>query len=310
MKPLQYKELQGNWASVALPINPDDSIDYGRLEEEIDFLVTAGVNGVYTNGTAGEFYTQNEEEFERVSSLVACSCEKMHVPFQLGASHMSAQLSLERIKRAKTFQPGAIQVILADWFPLTREETIACLNRMAEVADPIGLVLYNPPHAKRVLQPEEYSHLKKAVPNLIGIKVADGDSAWYETMKRHCAELAIFVPGHHLATGVMHGAAGSYSNVACLHPVGAQKWYDMMKHDMSQALDVERRIQYFMNDHIVPFITEQGYSNQALDKLLAAIGDWADIGTRLRWPYRWIPEKEADRLRPIAREMIPELFPT
>ena len=310
MKPLQYRELQGNWASIALPINPDDSIDYAKLEEEIRVLVTAGVNGIYTNGTAGEFYAQTEEEFDRINSLVARYCEKMKVPFQIGASHMSAQISLERIRKARTFQPGAIQVIFADWFPLTHEEAVACLRRMAEVADPIGLVLYNPPHAKRVLQPAEYSHLKEAVPNLIGIKVADGDSAWYEAMKRHCAELAIFVPGHHLATGVARGAAGSYSNVACLHPVGAQRWYDMMKHDMTQALEVEKRIQQFMDEHIVPFITQQRYSNQALDKLLAAIGGWADIGTRLRWPYRWIPEKEAERLRPIARQIIPELFPT
>ncbi|MCP4399000.1 MAG: dihydrodipicolinate synthase family protein [bacterium] len=310
MKSLQYKELQGNWASIALPINPDDTIDYAKLEEEIGVLVTAGVDGIYTNGTAGEFYAQNEEEFDRINSLVASYCEKANLPFQLGASHMSAQISLERIKRARTFQPGAIQVILADWFPLTPEEAVACLTRMAEVADPIGLVLYNPPHAKRVLQPEEYSRLKEAVPNLIGIKVADSDSAWYEAMKRHCEGLAIFVPGHHLATGFTHGAAGSYSNVACLHPVGAQMWYDMMKNDIAQALDVEKRIQQFMNTHILPFITQQKYSNQALDKLLAAIGGWANIGTRLRWPYRWIPEKEAERLRPIAREMIPELFPT
>lgn len=209
-----------------------------------------------------------------------------------------------------TVQPGAIQGILADWFPLTSEEVIACLTRMAEIADPIGLVLYNPPNAKRVLQPEEYSHLKEAVPNLIGIKVVDGDLAWYEAMKQHCAGLALFVPGHRLATGLTHGASGSYSNVACLHPVGAQIWYEMMKRDITQVLEVEKRIQQFMDEYIHPFITKQEYSNQAVDKLLAAIGGWGDIGTRLRWPYRWIPEEEAERLRPIARQMMPELFPT
>ncbi len=63
-----------------------------------------------------------------------------------------------------------------------------------------------------------------------------------------------------------------------------------------------------MTSYIHPYITTQGYSNQAVDKLLIAIGGWADVGTRLRWPYRWVPEDDADRLRPVAREMLPELF--
>ena len=63
-----------------------------------------------------------------------------------------------------------------------------------------------------------------------------------------------------------------------------------------------------MDDWIVPFRRDHGYSNPALDKLLAAIGGWGPVGTRLRRPYRWIPAEEAARLRPVARDMLPELF--
>ena len=37
-------------------------------------------------------------------------------------------------------------------------------------------------------------------------------------------------------------------------------------------------------------------------------GNWANIGTRLRWPYRWIPEPEVQRLRKIAEESLPEFL--
>ena len=80
--------------------------------------------------------------------------------------------------------------------------------------------------------------------------------------------------------------------------------------DIEGALDLERRICRFMDEHVVPFRTQQGYSNAALDKLLAAIGAWGPVGTRLRRPYRWIPEGEAAHLRPIARSLMPELFAT
>src|SRR5258706_296956 len=84
--------------------------------------------------------------------------------------------------------------------------------RLAAAADPIGLVLYNPPHAKVVLTPAQIGRLRDAVPGLIGVKVADGDAAWYAEMRAHCQGLAVFVPGHHLATGIANGAVGAYSN--------------------------------------------------------------------------------------------------
>ena len=39
-------------------------------------------------------------------------------------------------------------------------------------------------------------------------------------------------------------------------------------------------------EEITPLLGREGYSNASADKLLAAIGNWADVGLRLRWPYR------------------------
>jgi dihydrodipicolinate synthase/N-acetylneuraminate lyase len=306
--PLDAKNLRGNWATLMLPINAGDTIDFARLAGELDALIAAGVDGLYTNGTAGEFHTQTEAEFDAIHTLVAERCTRAGMPFQIGASHMSAQLSLDRIHRAKQWAPSAIQVILPDWFPLKEAEMIAALEQMAAAADPIGLVLYNPPHAKVVLAPAQIGRLHAAVPALVGVKVADGDAVWYAELRTHCQGLAVFVPGHHLATGVAGGAQGSYSNVACLSPAGAQRWYAQMLVNLPAALELEQRIRRFMDTEIVPYIARDGYANPALDKLLAAIGGWADVGTRLRWPYRWIDEQEAARLRPKAQALLPELF--
>ncbi|HTO02954.1 MAG TPA: dihydrodipicolinate synthase family protein, partial [Opitutus sp.] len=71
MKPLGSSEISGTWGAVLLPINSDDSIDYTALGDHVDALLVAGLDGIYTNGTAGEFHTQTEDEFDRVSALVA-----------------------------------------------------------------------------------------------------------------------------------------------------------------------------------------------------------------------------------------------
>ena len=308
MLPLSASEIAGNWATVLLPVNADDSIDWGRLETQIGTLIEARVSGIYTNGTTAEFWSQTEAEFERLSELVAGCCERARMPFQIGACHVSPQLTLARIQRARGFNPGAIQVTLPDWWKPDDDEIIAALRRFTETAAPVGLILYNPPHAKRVLSPKDFGRIKKIVPGIVGVKVAGGDEKWYQSMRDEMAGLSVFVPGHHLATGLKLGAHGSYSNVACLHPQGAQAWFERMRGAPEEALDLERRVQDFMTRRVVPFRDTQGFSNVALDKLLAAIGDWSDTGTRVRWPYRSIPQAEADRLRPIALETLPELL--
>jgi 4-hydroxy-tetrahydrodipicolinate synthase len=306
--PLEAADIRGNWATLMLPISDDESIDFGRLTDEIEALIGFGVDGIYSNGTAGEFYNQTETEFNQIQELLAQKCHAAGMRFQIGVSHMSPILSLERLKRSLKWEPGAVQVILPDWFPTIEAEQIAFLRKMAAVSETVRLVLYNPPHAKVRLTPEEFGRLKAAVPQLVGVKVLGGNVDWYEQMRQHMAGLSVFVPGHFLATGVREGAHGAYSNVACLNPRVAQDWYNLMQTDLETALEWETRIQQFMNKFIAPYITERRFSNQACDKFLAVVGDWGKVGSRVRGPYRFIPESEAEKVREAAQRLIPEFF--
>src|SRR5258708_2776250 len=131
MLPLSASEISGNWATVLLPINQDDSIDWARLETQIAALLEAGINGIYTNGTTAEFWSQTEAEFDRLSSLVAERCEHAGMAFQIGACHVSPQLTLERIRRARELKPGAIQVTFPDWGKPNDAEALAALAKFA-----------------------------------------------------------------------------------------------------------------------------------------------------------------------------------
>jgi 4-hydroxy-tetrahydrodipicolinate synthase len=308
MNPLKSEEIAGNWATLLLPINEDDTINYGDLEKEIDRLIDMKVNGIYSNGTAGEFYNQLETEFDKVNEILAGKCNDAGMPFQVGCSHMSPLISLERVQRAVAWKPGAVQVILPDWFPPSMDEIILFLKRVMDVAGEIGIVLYIPPHAKRKLQPSDFALLQDAGISLAGCKLPGGDEQWYRDMKKYAPSVSLFIPGHQLATGISLGAHGAYSNVACLQPLAAQRWYEMMKKDMDAAIGIQSRIQYFMDQCIVPFIRDKGYANQAVDKFMAAVGGWTNISPRLRWPYRWISETEIEPTRQMAGKILPEFF--
>lgn len=130
MKQLTYDKIYGNWATLLLTTENGGAIDYSKFSDEIDVLIASRPNGIYSNGTAGEFYTQTEEEFDEISEMVAGKCEKAEVPFQIGISHMSPQISLDRLIRTRHLNPGAFQLILPDWFPVTLEETVIFLQKM------------------------------------------------------------------------------------------------------------------------------------------------------------------------------------
>jgi 4-hydroxy-tetrahydrodipicolinate synthase len=308
MQKLTAATLRGNWATLLLPINSDDAIDYYRLADEIDYLIAAGVDGIYSNGTAGEFHNQTEAQFEKINELLSEKCLAASMKFQIGASQPSPILSLERVRRAVSLKPDAIQIILPDWVTATDTEQMEFLKKIAYEAKGIPLVLYNPPHSKSILQPIEYLKFKDTLPELIGIKVSGGDRLWNKEMKSYASHLSVFVPGHLLATGVKNEiASGAYSNVACINPKAAQKWWALMQTNIEDALRIQENIQSFFSECIAPF-QRLGYSNPALDKFLAAVGGWGTVGTRLRWPYKWISEVEVLPVRRRARQLIPEFF--
>jgi 4-hydroxy-tetrahydrodipicolinate synthase len=308
MIPLKADEIYGNWATLLLPLNDDDSINYKQLGNEIDIMISSGVDGIYSNGTACEFYNQTEEEFDEVNAILASKCNVSKMHFQIGCSHMSPKISLERVKRAKMLHPSAIQVILPDWFIPSLPEIIDFLKVMSETANPVGIVLYNPPHAKKKLLPKDFATILNAGIPLVGCKVAGGDEKWYQDMRDLPMPFSIFIPGHQLATGIAHGAHGAYSNVACLNPIFAQKWYNDISTGKNKPFELQEKIQQFMNECIVPYICDKGYSNQAVDKFMAAIGGWTAISTRLRWPYKWIPQEDVLAVRIKCAQLLPEVF--
>ena len=309
MKPPTAPELSGNWATLLLPINADDSIDFGLLGAEVDHFIAAGVSGIYSNGSAGEFHTQTEDEFDRISGLLAEKCTRAGLPFQIGACQMSAQLSRDRVRRAKALQPSAFQIILPDWFVPGWPEIIDYLEVMAAEAAPVPLVLYNPPQAKRRLEPTEWLQLATTLPTLVGCKVPGGDEAWYRAMQPVMARISVFIPGHHLATGLARGARGAYSNVACLSPGGAQRWYELCARDPVAGAEWETRIRGFWEANVAPLITRDQLSNMAADKAAAAAGGWLPgFSPRLRWPYRSASPEVVSEIGRLARNALPAFF--
>lgn len=307
MKPLTASTLKGTWSTLLLPLNETDEIQWDGIDHQLNALAEAEVDGIYFNGTACEFYTQSNEEFLHLAKTTSIFCENKGIPFQIGASHAHAAESLRKIEQTRELNPGAFQVILPEWTTLNWEEILRFLKRMIAAAAPVPLVIYNPPNAQKVLTPSEWNLLTSSIDGVIGIKVLGGDTDWHTQMQLAAEKLSVFVAGIHLASGVIQGcASGSYSNLACLSPSGAVRWYQLIISDPEKALQQEAQIRKTFEKAMAPFRGK--YSNSALDKALATAGGWADLTSAIRWPLTSIPSADIERISSLFREELPFLF--
>lgn len=294
--------IKGNWATLLLPIE-NEAINYMLLAEQIDYFIAAGVDGIYSNGTAGEFYTQTEEEFERISELLATKCSAVGMPFQIGASHCHPQDAVRRAQFAATLQPTAIQVILPNWFPCNTQTALIFLRKVESVCQGIPIILYNPPHAKVCLTAEQLRIMFDEIDTVVGFKLPRITDEIVATGLPQKA--SIFVAGHFLATDAYVGAKGAYSNVCCLGPKATQTWTQQCLMLDPQALETEQRIQQFMNEEIAPFILEEGYCNAAVDKFMATMGTWSGITPTMRFPFESVPAECLKKARQAQKALIP-----
>lgn len=83
--------------------NADGSLDLGRVADEIDTLIEMQVDGIYSNGTTGEFHAQAEAEFDRISQCLAEKCNAAAMLFHRSPS--------SRKQRGNSVSKGATNTI-------------------------------------------------------------------------------------------------------------------------------------------------------------------------------------------------------
>ncbi len=298
----------GIWGAILLPVDRAGEIDWHALDEELCILLESGLAGLYTNGTAGEFHTQTEDEFDRLTALVAERACAARIPFQIGVCHTNPRVSRARLARIGGIGASGAQFILPDWWPPSAPEVGRFIDGMQEAAGDLPLILYNPPHAKVRLPLDRIAALRARAPGLAGAKLPGGDADWYADRRRLLPGFSVFVAGHTVAFGRPLGADGAYSNVACLSPQGALLHWDLAASDPARAAELEGRIQSFMQTYVVPLVASHGLSHAALDKLMAAAGGWGPVSERLMWPHVSAPPEAVTAVAAAARAMLPEFF--
>jgi 4-hydroxy-tetrahydrodipicolinate synthase len=209
-------DLHGIVPAVVTPFREDESIDYTAWQRILEFLIGAGVHGLFIAGGQGEFFALTEEE-RTVVVRFAVQTVAGRVPVYV---NIGAVTTAESSRLAQQAEAEGADVLVAITPYYIRPSPEELLDHYVEICRSVRLpvMAYNIPERTGVeLAPSILRQVKQDQSNFKGLKDSSGNldliPQWLE------AGLVTFMGRDHLVlAGLERGCAGAVSACANVAP--------------------------------------------------------------------------------------------
>ncbi len=166
--------FKGAGVAIVTPFKEDQSIDYDRLDELIDFHCNNGTDAIIICGTTGESSCMSEEEH---MSCVKFTIDQVRgrIPVIAGTGSNCTATAIQLSKEADEYGADGLLLVSPYYNKATQAGLIAHYTAVAnEVKAPI--IMYNIASRTGVnIEPATIASLVKNVDNIVGVKEASGN---------------------------------------------------------------------------------------------------------------------------------------
>lgn len=166
----------GAGVAIVTPFNKDESINYDRLDELIDYHCSHGTDSIIICGTTGESATMTEEEhIECVKFTIDRA--KGRIPVIAGTGSNCTRTAIDMSKEAADYGADGLLLVTPYYNKATQAGLIAHYTAVAKEAK-APIIMYSV--ASRTgcnIEPATAAALVKDVDNIVGIKEASGNIA-------------------------------------------------------------------------------------------------------------------------------------
>lgn len=166
----------GAGVAIVTPFNKDESINYDRLDELIDYHCSHGTDSIIICGTTGESATMTEEEhIECVKFTIDRA--KGRIPVIAGTGSNCTKTAVEMSKEAADYGADGLLLVTPYYNKATQNGLIEHYKAVAKEAK-APIIMYSV--ASRTgcnIEPATAAALVKDVDNIVGIKEASGNIA-------------------------------------------------------------------------------------------------------------------------------------
>ncbi|MDC0295257.1 dihydrodipicolinate synthase family protein [bacterium] len=155
------------------PVDAAGRVDEDRLRGYVDWLIERGVDGLYPNGSTGEFVRFTADERRRIVQIVVEQTNG-RVPVLAGAAEANVKATIEACEAYGGMGVRAVAIVAPFYYRLSSEGVYAYFREIAENVS-VDVTLYNIPLFASPIDVETVVRLASEFSNVIGIKDSSGD---------------------------------------------------------------------------------------------------------------------------------------
>ena len=306
---LSRDDFQGPWAGLPVAWTEDDTFDEATYRGDVRRCCEAGVPGVYTGGTTGEFYAIDEQEFQAIARATVEECHARNTPAMIGCSSTYTLGAQRRAEFAAEIGADAIQVALPFWMEVEPDAVVPFFQQVATAADRIPLSIYETTRAKRTLTVEQHRAVHQTVPAYMMVKANAGTIGCSEDGCRQLSEFVnVFVGEHDWSKLGRVGANGCCSAMVYWNPRVCLEMWSALRERRWEELDR-------WHDRIAPLyqflaseFSPRGFTDTAYDRMGGRAGGFLQTSMRCRAPYCSVTQADVDLLRRWYAGHLPEML--
>jgi len=179
--------LTGIFTPNMVPLDSRGEIDHDELARYVDWLIRKGVDGLYPNGSSGEFTRFTPEERRSIIQTVAETVDG-RVPILAGAAEANVKETLKACEKYAELGARAVAIISPIFYKLSQESIYAYYAEIAKHSV-IDVTAYNIPMLSSPIEVDTVRRLAE-FDRLIGIKDSSGD------VGHMCRMIATIRPDH------------------------------------------------------------------------------------------------------------------
>lgn len=180
MKLTTSTKIAGIYTPNIVPFRADHTINEAELRRMTSWLIEEGVNGLYPNGSTGEFIRLSFEDRLRVVKIMAEE-NRGRVPILAGAAEPNSDQVLQACRYYADLGCRAVSLTGPYYFKVS-QESIEQYFRDLAAKTPIDILLYNIPQFSNEISLPVVKRLALDCPRIIGIKDSSRDFPRFCTM--------------------------------------------------------------------------------------------------------------------------------
>ena len=159
--------------ALVTPMTEDEQLDEKGLENLLNYVIGAGVDGVFTVGTAGEFWALTVEEKKRVFEWTV-GYTAGRVPVYLGTCANTTREAIQLAQMAQDAGGNCLSILTPTFIAPSEEQMFQHYRAIADSTDLPILPYTNPDRCGNDLSPDLVVRMAEEVSNIVGIKDSSG----------------------------------------------------------------------------------------------------------------------------------------